>query len=216
MRNGIVSWSGGKDSCFALHKAFGEGLNFVAALNMMNENGEFSRSHAIPLNILEAQALALGIPIFTVPASWQEYEAKYIETLKKIKARFSFSEIVFGDIDLEPHREWEEKVANSINVKATLPLWQQNRRELVMQMIHFGIEAIIVSCNDTMGPDFLGRRIDEPLINELEAIGVDACGENGEYHTLVVDCPLFNQRIDIKTTSKLKHGNYNFLEFELA
>ena len=96
-----------------------------------------------------------------------------------------------------------------------LPLWQGDRKELVLAMIDNGIEAMIVSCNRTLGPDFLGRTIDTKLLEELEAIGVDACGENGEYHTLVVNAPFFKNRLNIQMTGKATSSNYNFAELKL-
>jgi len=73
----------------------------------------------------------------------------------------------------------------------------------------------VVSCNETMGERFIGQLINPVLVYELEAMGIDACGENGEYHTLVLDCPLFSKRINVKVTEKLLHGNYWFSKLEL-
>jgi diphthine-ammonia ligase len=213
MSNKILSsWSGGKDSCYALILAKQMGMQPTVLLNMMNENGKVSRSHAIPKYILQLQANAIQLPVVTVPASWAEYEMKYIETLQQIVAEYKIDAAVFGDIDLQPHRDWEEKVCAAANIKAILPLWQQDRKQLVLQMLQHGIKAFIVSCNEVMGESFLGRLINEDLISEMEAIGVDVCGENGEYHTLVVNCPLFKEEIKIKFGNKNHHGKYWFIE----
>ena len=72
-------------------------------------------------------------------------------------------------------------------------------------MIKVGIKAIIVSCDLTLGVAFLGREIDESLLDELEGLGVDCCGENGEYHTLVVDCPLFDKPIELLESEKIEY-----------
>ncbi len=123
------------------------GMQPAVLLNMMNENGKVSRSHAIPKHVLQLQANAMQLPVVTVPASWAEYEMKYIETLKQIVTEYKIDEAVFGDIDLQPHRDWEEKVCAAANIKALLPLWQQDRKQLVLQMLQHGIKAFIVSCN---------------------------------------------------------------------
>jgi len=81
-----------------------------------------------------------------------------------------------------------------------------------MEMIESGIETIIVSCNTVMGEKFLGKKISAELVEELEALGVDACGENGEFHTFVVNCPLFSKAIPVKIIQTLEHENYWFLE----
>ena len=117
---------------------------------------------------------------------------------------------VFGDIDLQAHRDWEEKVCVNAGLTAVLPLWKQDRKTLVMQMLEAGIEAMIVSCNEVMGERFIGEMITPALVEELESMGIDACGENGEYHTLVLDCPLFSSGINVSVEEKLKHDKYWF------
>jgi diphthine-ammonia ligase len=210
----LCSWSGGKDSCFALMQAIQLGYTPKVLLNVLNEQGKISRSHGIPAAILEAQAKAAGLPIHTISSSWQEYEKHFTAALSSLKGQYVLTHAVFGDIDLQPHRDWEEKVCTAAGLEAVLPLWQQNRRELVIQMINSGIETIIVSCNTIMGERFLGKQITLELVEELEALGVDACGENGEFHTLVVNCPLFSQPISVNITNKLQHENYWFSELQ--
>jgi uncharacterized protein (TIGR00290 family) len=132
-----------------------------------------------------------------------------------LKEQYALTHAVFGDIDLQPHRDWEEKVCRNAGLIALLPLWQQDRRRLVAQMLDAGIETMIVSCNEVMGEKFLGKTITHELVEELEQLGVDACGENGEFHTLVVDCPLFSHRIDVDVTDKVKHESYWFTRLML-
>ena len=212
----LCSWSGGKDSCFALMQSIQQGYTPKVLLNVLNEEGKISRSHGIPSAILEAQALAAGLPIHLISSSWQEYEVKFTGALQQLKEQFHVSHAVFGDIDLQPHRDWEEKVCTHAALTALLPLWQQNRKELVMQMIGCGIETIIVSCNTIMGKRFLGKKITAELVDELEALGIDACGENGEFHTLVLNCPLFSEAISLNILRKLQHENYWFSELALV
>ncbi len=210
----LCSWSGGKDSCFALMQAMEQGFSPAVLLNVLNEEGKISRSHGIPSAILQAQANAAGLPIYLISSSWQEYEQKFTAALCSLKEAYSTSHAVFGDIDLQPHRDWEEKVCASAGLQAVLPLWQQDRRTLVMQMLGSGIETMIVSCNETMGESFLGKTLSPELIDELERLGVDACGENGEFHTLVLDCPLFSHRIDATVINKINHEGYWFAQLQ--
>jgi diphthine-ammonia ligase len=210
----LSSWSGGKDSCFAFMRAVELGMEPRMLLNMMNENGKISRSHGIPEKILQQQASALNLPITATPTTWGEYESKFVGALKEIKANEKVNTAVFGDIDLQPHRDWEEKVCAAAGLEAFLPLWQQDRKTLVLQMLESGIKTAIVSCNEVMGSSFLGRIIDIKLVEELEAIGVDACGENGEYHTLVLNCPLFKKEINVAFGERINHNNYWFVEMK--
>ncbi len=214
--NILCSWSGGKDSCFALMAAITEGYTPKILLNVLNEEGKISRSHGIPSAILQAQATAAGLPIHLISSSWQDYEKNFTAALTHLKEKYQLTYAVFGDIDLQAHRDWEEKVCAVAGLQAFLPLWQQNRRSLVMQMLNSGIETMIVSCNETMGERFLGKIITEELVTELESLGVDACGENGEFHTLVLNCPLFKHKISVEVIARLKHEKYWFTELGLG
>lgn len=212
--NCLSSWSGGKDSAFALYLAISDGYSPKALLNMMNENGHVSRSHGLPLSILKQQADALFLPLHAIPSSWNEYEANFIKSLQYLKSEYALSHVIFGDIDLDPHREWEETVCQQAGLQAQLPLWQRNRKELVLEMLAAGFETMIVSCQSSMGPDWLGRILNSDLVEELESMGIDACGENGEFHTLVTFCPLFKNRIHPRISGKISHQDYCFLEFK--
>lgn len=208
------SWSGGKDSCFAFMQAIAQGYTPRVLLNMMNENGRVSRSHGLPLALLQQQADAMGLPILTKPSTWADYETNFIETLRTLKQAYALESMVFGDIDLQPHRDWEEKVCAGAGLEALLPIWQRNRKELVLQMIDAGIEAMIVSCNTTLGEPFLGKRITRALIPALEEKGVDVCGENGEFHTVVVHCPLFSRPLQLPSFTTALHKEYWFVQWE--
>lgn len=205
------SWSGGKDSCFAVMQRLKQDSALKVLINMMNENGKISRSHGLPEYILQQQSMALGVPLLTRPSTWNDYEGNFISMLEKAKYEYGVNEIVFGDIDLQGHRDWEEKVCNAAELTCSLPLWKMDRTQLVVSMINSGIEAVIVSCNTVMGDKFLGRTLTHDLIAELETIGVDVCGENGEFHTVVIDCPLFRQRIQLPPSEKVLHESYWFL-----
>lgn len=209
----VISWSGGKDSCYAMMLAKAAGQQPVALLNMMNENGKISRSHGLPLDLILQQSAALELPIGAVPASWEDYERCFTAALRQVVEMDGVEAAVFGDIDLQEHRDWEEKVCAAAGIQALLPLWKQPRRRLVEDMLKSGIRTMIVSCNTHLGPGFLGRIMDLQLLEELEAKGVDVAGENGEFHTLVIDCPLFKAPLEVGPYTKVQHGDYHFLQW---
>lgn len=213
-KNFLCSWSGGKDSCFALMQAIQLGYSPKVLLNVLNEEGKISRSHGIPSAILQKQAAAMNLPIYLISSSWAEYELNFTNALKQLKQEYNLSHAVFGDIDLQAHRDWEEKVCTNAGLTAILPLWKQDRRRLVNQMLESDIETMIVSCNEIMGDRFIDKIITASLVDELESMGIDACGENGEFHTLVLDCPLFRERINVSVIRKLLHENYWFSELK--
>lgn len=211
----LCSWSGGKDSCFAFMQAIQQNYIPQTLLNVLNEEGEISRSHGIPSKILQAQANALNLPIHLISSSWNEYEKKFTEALRLLKAEYGAQFAVFGDIDLQAHKDWEEKVCSNAGLTAFLPIWKRDRKQLVLEMLNNGIETIIVSCNEIMGERFLGKKLTLSLIEELDTLGIDVCGENGEFHTLVVHCPLFTNRIHVEVTRTVKHEQYWFTELSL-
>ena len=215
-RDFVCSWSGGKDSCFAFMQAVMLGYTPGVLLNVLNEQGQISRSHGIPYPILKAQADAANIPLHCISSSWDEYEMHFTNALTHLKDKFHLTHAVFGDIDLQEHRDWEEKVCANSGLTPMLPLWKQNRKALVLTMLEAGIESIIVSCNELMGEKYIGRPITTGLVSELEELGIDPCGENGEYHTLVVDCPLFSSALNVAVEGNMFHNNYWFGKLELT
>ena len=212
--NFVTSWSGGKDSCYAMMQSILQGFIPKVLLNMMNENGKVSRSHGLPLSILNQQAQKMGLPLEGIPATWGDYEAKFIAVLKMLKAKYDLEVAVFGDIDLQPHKDWEDKVCAAASLKAILPLWQQDRIVLVNQMLENGIVTMIVSCNTMMGEQYLGKILTKELAQELHEKGIDPCGENGEFHTLVLNCPLFSGAIELPAFTKITYENYCFIVWE--
>lgn len=212
--NIACSWSGGKDSCYALMQAVSQGAVPSVIVNMMNENGKVSRSHGLPFSLLQQQATAMQLPIIATPSSWADYEKNFIATLGRVRSEYVVEAMVFGDIDLQAHRDWEEMVCAKCGTKALLPIWQRDHKELLIEMLETGIKAMIVSCNEIMGESFLGKMLDYKLIPVLEAKGVDVCGENGEFHTIVLDCPIFNQPVILPPYSSSSHEGYYFLTWD--
>ena len=212
--NFVISWSGGKDSCYAMMQAIKQGFVPKVLLNMMNENGKVSRSHGLPLSILKQQAQKINLPIEAIPATWGDYEANFIKTLQYLKNKFNLEAAVFGDIDLQPHKDWEDKVCEAASLKAILPLWQQDRIVLVNQMLDNRIETMIVSCNTQMGESYLGKILTKELAKELQEKGIDPCGENGEFHTLVINCPLFSGAIELPKFTTQTYNDYCFIVWD--
>jgi uncharacterized protein (TIGR00290 family) len=192
----LCSFSGGKDSCLALWRAQQQGIDVRTLLVMFEEDGERSRSHAIPLALIRQQAEALKLDLVTRNASWKSYEAVFITTLKELRAT-GHELAVFGDIDLQAHRDWEEKVCAAAGIAPLLPLWHQDRRLLAQEVLDAGFKAIVV-CVDSrhLGDEFCGRPYDAAFIASLPA-NVDACGENGEFHTFVYDGPNFTAPVPV-------------------
>jgi uncharacterized protein (TIGR00290 family) len=200
----LVSWSGGKDSCLAMWRARQSGMQIRRLITAMDEDGESSRSHGIPQELIRAQADALGAELRIYKTSWGNYEERFLAVLRDAHAD-GIRHAVFGDIDLMPHREWEEKVCAKVDITPCLPLWDEPRRKLVDEFLSLGFKAVVVCVNGKyLGQEFCGREFDEAFLADLPA-SVDACGENGEFHTFVYDGPGFVQPVAFKKTQIMEY-----------
>ena len=191
------SWSGGKDSCLAFYRAMRSGLKPAALLTMLVEGGKRTRSHGLPRSVIEAQAAALGVQLLTIASTWEQYERHFISILNQA-ATAGIGCAVFGDIDIERHRDWEEMVCRAANVRAYLPLWQEPRQQLLAEWWSHGFKALIVVVRDPVGREFLGEKLDATTVQELMRRGADPCGENGEFHTVVTDGPIFSRPLRVR------------------
>lgn len=194
--NICCSWSGGKDSCLALWRAVQRGARLASLVTMLTEDGQRSRSHGLPLVVLQAHADAIGVPLLSRAASWDNYESAFVDLLREAKG-LGAAAAVFGDIDIPRHRQWEEDVCAQATLRAELPLWQEDRLSLLAEFWAAGFQCrIVVAREGVVDHPYLGRMLDAPTAAELAGAGIDACGENGEFHTLVTGGPLFRGPLD--------------------
>jgi diphthine-ammonia ligase len=216
MANVFCSWSGGKDSCLALHRAMQAGATPACLVTMMIEDGHRSRSHGLRPDLIEAQAAAMGLPAVMRSTSWDDYEACFIDALGEVKT-LGVGAGVFGDIDLLDHRDWVERVCATVGMEAALPLWGKPRLEMVLECMTAGIDCRIVTCRaELMGPEYLGKKLTRELAESLEARGIDACGENGEFHTVVVNGPMFQTPLELESGDTYQHGGCWSLDYQMA
>lgn len=210
------SWSGGKDCCLALARTVASGGRPRLLITLLTEAGQRSRSHGLRREVLAAQAAALGVPLASQATSWSDYEASTIQLLQRAKTA-GCEAAVFGDIDILRHRQWEERVCAAAGLRPELPLWQQDRHELLREFWQLGYECRIVAARDGLvNPALLGRVLDEPLAQELSAAGIDACGENGEFHTLVTSGPLFQRPLPVAFGQRVLRDGCWFIDVELG
>jgi diphthine-ammonia ligase len=210
----FASWSGGKDGCLAAYRAKIGGRDIRYLLNMVSEDGQRSCSHGIRASIIKKQAAALGIPIVQRPTTTETYEAVFTETLREFR-RDGIGGGVFGDIDFNAHREWIERVCRTAGIVPYLPLWLESQSELMEEFIDVGFKAVVVAVKaDLLRKEVLGRTVDREFMSYVTGLnkGITPCGEAGEYHTLVVDGPLFIKRLDIIKSEKVSRGDHHFLE----
>ena len=213
MQQVFTSWSGGKDSCFACYRASGSGLKVRYLLNMVTGDGKRSWTHGLSAELLQMQSKAIGIPLVQKQTTSTNYEAEFKNALLTLK-RDGITGGVFGDIDVEEHRQWIERVCQRADIEPHLPLWGLSQDKIMRDIIDSGFEAIIVATKaDLLGEEWLGHRVDLDFLSKIERMkGITPCGEAGEYHTFVVNGPLFKQRVEIVDSNRALRDGHWFLE----
>lgn len=218
-----ASWSGGKDSCFALWKAISQGLKVSYLLNFINKDSTKAMSHGLNSKMIALQAQAMGMPILQQKVTWETYEAGFKGALEKLKLK-GITGLVTGDIYLQEHKDWIDRVCSESRVKALLPLWGMDSAGLLTDFIETGFKAIIVSVKAKfLGKEWLGRQVDNKLAFDLSHLAdkttIDVCGEGGEFHTFVYDGPPFKKPIIIGKAVPIArddHWTLNILEYTLG
>lgn len=213
--NFFASWSGGKDSCLAMHRAIRDGGTPMRLFTMLIADGKRSHSHGLTREVLLAQSKAMNIPAIFRAASWDDYESKFLDGLAELVGD-GIENGVFGDIDLQSHLEWVQRVCKTAGAFAHEPLWQGKRRQLLNEFISAGFTATVVAAkSQLLSADFLGRQLDMKLVEEFESIGVDASGEKGEYHTVVTGGPIFDYPLKLIHKEKVLRDGYWFLDVDV-
>jgi len=210
--NFVMSYSCGKDSTLALHKMIEQGHKPVALLVMVNEKVDRSFFHGADYAMLEAYSKCLELPLLITPSKGEQYHLAMEESLRKAKA-MGAEAACFGDIDIEGNRMWAEERCANAELEAVFPLWQRNREENVYELVELGYQCLIKSINSTLLPkSILGKCIDNSSIEVMRECGIDICGENGEYHTLVVNGPVFKRPLPYQTGEFLDFGDFSIID----
>lgn len=210
----FVSWSGGKETSLACYKAMqDEPPELKYLLNMMSKDGKYSRSHGVNSTFLKAQSKAMGIPIIQKRTTWENYEEVFKKAVSELKKK-GITTGIFGDIDIQEHRDWVERVCKDVDIKPVLPLWKGKREELLNQFINLGFEAIVIATDvSSLGKEWLGRKVDKEFVKDLKSCGnIDLCGEKGEYHTFVYDGPIFKKSVEFTIGKRILKDKHWFLE----
>jgi diphthine-ammonia ligase len=211
-----ISWSGGKDSCAALHRTH-DHYDVVAMLTMFDEAAARSRSHGLRPSVVAAQARRLGLRQFTGASTWDTYDAVFAATLSELQAATGVTHVVFGDILFDEHRRWAEAQCEAAGLVAVEPLFGSSTLTLFEEWTASGAEALIVTARaEFLDHTWLGRPLRGDMIDALTACGVDPCGERGEYHTVVTNSPLFSEPLRLRTGLHVQRADCWALDFDIA
>lgn len=212
----VMSYSCGKDSALALHRMVRKGHSPVALLVMLNEELDRSWFHGVDRALLEDISDALGIPLLPVSSPGDSYHTRMEEALVKA-AGMGAQCCAFGDIDIAENRAWCQARCDAVGMPAEFPLWQGDREALTREGISLGYRALIKCIrNSDLPRSLLGRYLDGQALEVMRSRGIDLCGENGEYHTLVVDGPLFRRPVRVAHNEILDFGNISAINITLA
>jgi uncharacterized protein (TIGR00290 family) len=213
-KRAVVSWTGGKDCNLALLQAKSMGYEIVCLITFAMDNARF-RAH--PLTVMKKQAEALGIP-HVVIALCEPYKESYEEAILQIKNLYQIDTIVTGDIaEIHGNTNWMTERSKPAQVNVLLPLWHLERSHILNKLFDTGFK-IIFSCvkEPWFTSDWLGKELTRDVVPELNKIheekDLDICGEQGEYHTLVLDSPLYNNEIVINSFTEQKDDLIMYME----
>lgn len=193
----IASYSGGKDSVLAIHRAIQSGMILQALIITYNTDRGRSWFHGIEEDILRDISESVGAPVLLIRTSGADY-AKNFEAMLREQRALGAEACVFGDIDIEGHLEWCSERCRSAGLIPCFPLWQENRRALAEECIRSGFRpTITVVDTRRLDASFAGRPLTLETLDEMERAGIDSCGENGEYHSFVSDGPIFSRPVPV-------------------
>jgi len=215
----VSVWSGGKDGCLGCFKAIQKGYEVKYLFNIIFKRNNFVSFHNFHKDMVKMQSEVVGIPIFQVEICSQkenqlQFERELREAILKLK-NIGIEAAVFGYIlpgDFQ--RTLVKCLCSELNFKLIEPLYKKNSKKVLAEFIRLGFKAVIVNVDcRVLDSYWVGRHINEDFIKYLESkADVDFCGDHGEYHTFVIDGPLFKKRILIQDVQKVYIDNYCFLD----
>lgn len=214
----LIAWSSGKDSAwclYALQQVMMGRAEVVGLLTTVNEVYARVSMHAVRVELLEAQARAVGVPLWKVfipsPCTNEQYEAAMGQAVVGARGQ-GIEAIAFGDLYLEDVRSYREKMMRGTGIKPLFPLWRMPTDLLARDMIDQGVKARLTCVDPQALPaHFIGREFDRSFLDELPS-GVDPCGEKGEFHTFAYDGPMFRTPVLFRSGESVHREGFIFLD----
>jgi uncharacterized protein (TIGR00290 family) len=200
----LMSWSGGKDSAVALGELLSDGrYQVVGLLTSVSEEYRRISHHGVREELLERQAEAIGLPLEKVylpseggkACSNDVYEAIMSEVMHRYKA-LGVETVAFGDLFLEDLRAYRERNLAKAGMSGLFPVWKRDTSQFAREVIGRGFKGYLSCVEGKVGPGFVGRSFDEELLKDLP-VGIDPCGEYGEFHSFVWDGPIFKSPVSV-------------------
>lgn len=218
-RRVLLSWSSGKDSAWTLHVLRQDPeVEVVGLLTTVNTTHGRVAMHSTRLEILEAQARAVGLPLRIIPLPWPCPNEVYEHGLRAAiedGRKGGATHVAFGDLFLEDIRAYRIKQLEGSGIELLFPIWHQPTEALARRMIDAGVEAVLTCVDSKKLPrSFAGRKFDHALLEDLRE-GVDPCGENGEFHTCVLAGPMFREPLHAAVGEVVERDGFYFADVTL-
>ena len=217
MKRVLLSWSSGKDCAWALHLLRQQpGIELVGLLTTLNDEFQRVAMHGTRRSVLEAQAEAARLPLWSVPLPWpcsnEVYEQRMAEVCDRA-IREQVDAIAFGDLFLPDIRAYREKQLKPTGLEPLFPLWEIPTAALARDMMAGGLRAKLV-CVDTkqLPGSFAGREFDAALLDALPP-ETDPCGERGEFHTCAYAGPMFTAPVQLEAGEVVDRDGFVFADF---
>jgi len=204
----------GKDSALALHRAIKKGYEVAYLVTMIPQRPDSWMFHYPNIHLVDLFADAVNIPL--VKAETAGVKEVEVEDLKRLLAKLDIDAVVSGAISSQYQKKRIDKVCSELGLKSIAPLWHQDPRKLLEELVKLKIEAILVGVYAFgFTSDWLGRKIDETTISDLVELNkkyqVSLVGEGGEYETLVLDAPFFKKKMELIEVEKVWEGQSGYL-----
>ncbi|MGB1043363.1 MAG: diphthine--ammonia ligase [Tenacibaculum sp.] len=212
--NAAVLWTGGKDCALAFLKAQKKGYNITHLVTFTPENPNFKAHN---LSLIQQQVKVIDLPhlLLTVKSPMQE---SYENNIAILKEQYNINTLITGDIDeVQNHDNWIEKCCQKSGMLVYNPIWKKDRNEILNELLKENFKIIFSLVKKPFfSKKWVGEIIDSTIIEDLKKLNIDICGENGEYHTMVLNAPFFKQKIEIGPYSIKETEHYCYLYKQLT
>lgn len=205
MKLGIL-FSGGKDSTLATLISKNEGHEISCLISIVSENKESYMFHTPSIRRVENQAKVMGVPLIIRETNGEkEIELKDLKkVIESSIKKFGIEGVVTGAVESVYQATRIQKICNELKIECFNPLWQKDQIELLEDLVENKFEVLIVSvCAYPLDEKWLGRKIDEKFILDVKKLAkeykINPAGEGGEFESFVLDCPLFNHSLEVKS-----------------
>src|ERR1017187_7275223 len=211
-----VLWTGGKDCNLAFYESQLLGFEVVCLIGFFNKQKTITIES---LELMERQAEALNIPFISIEVS-KFSQSDYVNVILNIKSKYQISTVVTGIIsNLNGNIYWLKKICKASDINLFCPLWNKNRKELLNKFIAYNFSIIFIAVKEQWFTDiWLGRSLSLETIAELEKTKkyncLDLCGEKNEYDTIVLDGPIYKNKLDVVKFTQKKYQDLMYLEID--